>query len=121
MEVYGSSQQETIEFSDENKYIHIKTTGLWTDSKGNYGSEICYGSIINNKNEVELKIYCKGEDFEGDKYWSIRRRSSSKGAGVGINEYIKVDGKFNFLVDANCTYGVNFFNENFWFKQKCNL
>ena len=34
----GGSEQKTLKFQDNSKFIHITTNGLWVDSKGNYGN-----------------------------------------------------------------------------------
>ena len=48
----GSSEQETLKFKDNSRFIHFTSNGLWVDSKGNYGNEVCYGSIeIADENE----------------------------------------------------------------------
>ena len=115
----GGSEQKILKFQDSSKFIHITTDGLWVDSKGNYGNEICYGSIeISGKNE-NLDILCEITDQEGIVLKVSRKRNSLVGGGVGINTYIEVPEKYKFLKEKKCTYAVTQLNTNFFYKQKC--
>ena len=115
----GDSEQKALKFKDKSKFIHITTNGLWVDSKGNYGREVCYGSIeIVDKNE-SLDILCEIKDQEGIVFKVSRKRNSLIGGGVGINTYIEVPEKYNFLKEKKCTYAVTQLNKDFFYKQIC--
>ncbi|MEC8100347.1 MAG: hypothetical protein VX089_03935 [Pseudomonadota bacterium] len=117
----GGSEQKILKFQDKSKFIHLTTNGLWVDSKGNYGSEVCYGSIeISGENE-NLDILCEITDQEGIVLIVSRKRNSLIGGGIGINIYIEVPEKYNFLKEKKCTYAVTQSNTNFFYKQKCKL
>ena len=117
----GGSEQKVLKFQDNSKFIQITTNGLWLDSKGNYGKEVCYGSIeVSGKNE-NLDILCEITDQEGIIFKVSRKRNSLVGGGVGINTYIEVPEKYNFLKKKKCTYAVTQLNEDFFYKQKCKI
>ena len=115
----GGSEQKTLKFQDNSKFIHITTNGLWIDSKGNYGKEVCYGSMEIAGDNQKLDILCEMIDQEGIVFKVSRKRSSLVGGGVGINTYIEVPEKYKFLKEKKCTYAVTQLNTDFFYKQKC--
>ena len=62
----GGSEQKILKFQDNSKFIHMTTNGLWVDSKGNYGNEICYGSVEIAGDNQKLDILCEIIDQEGE-------------------------------------------------------
>tara|TARA_B100000161_G_scaffold245301_1_gene200137 strand:+ start:130 stop:561 length:432 start_codon:yes stop_codon:yes gene_type:complete len=115
----GGSEQKTLKFQDNSKFIHITTNGLWVDSKGNYGNEVCYGSVEIAGDNQKLDILCELIDQEGIVFKVSRKRNSLVGGGVGINTYIEVPEKYKFLKEKKCTYAVTQLNTDFFYKQKC--
>ena len=115
----GGSEQKTLKFQDNSKFIHITTNGLWLDSKGNYGKEVCFGSMEIAGDNESLDILCEMTDQEGIVFKVSRKRNSLIGAGIGINTYIEVPEKYNFLKEKKCTYAVTQLNTDFFYKQKC--
>ena len=115
----GGSEQKILKFQDKSKFIHLTTNGLWLDSKGNYGSEVCYGSIEMSGENENLNILCEITDQEGIVFKVSRKRNSLVGGGIGVNTYIEVPVKYNFLKDKKCTYAVTQLNSDFFYKQKC--
>ena len=115
----GGSEQKTLKFQDNSKFIHITTNGLWVDSKGNYGNEVCYGSMEIAGDNQKLDVLCEIIDQEGIVFKVSRKRNSLVGGGVGINTYIEVPEKYKFLKEKKCTYAVTQLNTDFFYKQKC--
>ena len=115
----GGSEQKTFKFQDNSKFIHITTNGLWLDSKGNYGNEVCLGSMEIAGDNESLDILCEMTDQEGIVFKVSRKRNSLVGGGVGINTYIEVPKKYKFLKEKKCTYAVTQLNTDFFYKQKC--
>ena len=115
----GGSEQKVLKFEDNSKFIHVTTNGLWVDSKGNYGKEVCYGSIEIAGDNENLDILCEITDQEGIVFKVSRKRNSLVGGGVGINTYIEVPVKYNFLKEKKCNYAVTQLNTDFFYKQKC--
>ena len=72
----GGSEQKILKFQDNSKFIHITTNGLWVDSKGNYGNEVCYGSVVIAGDSQKLDILCEIIDQEGIVYKVSRKRNS---------------------------------------------
>ena len=116
----GSSEQKTLKFKDNSKYIQIETNGWWTDSDGNYGTERCIGKTESSDKDIQLDIYCEIIDQNRNIIRVSRKRNSSIGAGVGINTYLEVPEKYVSLLGKACTYAVLFLNKDFFYKQKCN-
>ena len=117
----GSSEQKVLKFTDNSKYIHITTFGWWTDSKGNYGKEICYGYIETSNKNINLNLKCALTD-QNDKTIKVsRKRNSLEGGGVGVNTYLETSEEYNFLLGKKCTYAVTFLENDFFYKQKCKV
>ena len=117
----GNSEQKVLKFKDGSKYIHITTYGLWTDSYGNYGKEICYGDIETSNENINLDIVCELTDQEAKSFKVSRKRNSLIGGGVGENTYLETTEKYSFLLGKKCTYAVTFLNTDFFYKQKCKI
>jgi len=117
----GTSEQKVISFEDKSKYIHITTSGWWTDSKGNYGKELCYGKTEVSNDKISLDIVCELKDQDRNTFKVSRKRNSLVGGGIGINTYLETPDKYSFLLGKKCTYAVTFLDGDFFYKQKCNL
>ena len=117
----GHSEQKVLNFKNGNKHIHITTYGWWTDSKGNYGTEICYGRTEISNDNINLDIICELTDQNKKVQKVSRKRNSLVGGGVGINTYLETSDKYSFLLGKKCTYAVAYSNKDFFYKQKCKL
>ena len=115
----GGSEQKTLKLQDNSKFIQITTNGLWVDSKGNYGNEVCYSSVEIAGDNQKLDILCEIIDQEGIVFKVSRKRNSLVDGGVGINTYIEVPERYNFLKEKKCTYAVTQLNTDFFYKQIC--
>ena len=121
-----SSGKETYRFSIDtmdgySKEIR-KTEGTWTDSLGNYGLNTCVGTIIKEKEKLDLDLLCENVDQEKQKSWSkLNRKKTIDDSVIGVIEYIKATDKYKFLVGKKCNYAVKFYESSFFFfKHKCN-
>ncbi len=120
-DAYGDSTQKQMIFADKSKYVHLETEGKWTDSLGDYGLEFCYGKIEIVGDDIALDIFCEGTNQKDEKFWVSRKRKSVRGVGSGINKYLSGTGRYEKFSGLECKYGVNFLNEAFWYKQKCEI
>ena len=121
-----SSGKETYKFSIESVdgySIEIrKTEGTWTDSLGNYGLNTCVGTIIKEKEKLNLDLLCENIDQNKQKSWSkLYRKKTIDDSVIGVVEYIEATDKYKFLVGKKCNYAVKFYDTSFFFfKHKCN-
>ena len=120
-----SSGKETYNFSINTKKGYStqirKTEGTWTDSLGNYGLNTCVGTIVKEKEKLNLDLMCEYVDQDKQKSWSkLYRKKTIDDSVVGVVEYIEATEKFKFLVGKKCNYAVKFYeNSYFFFKHKC--
>ena len=115
----GYSERKTIKFSDNSSYVHFNTTGWWSDSKGNYGKEICFGKTLVSEKSVDLDLVCELTDQNGDKIRVSRKRNSLVGGGVGVATYLDATKQYEFLIGKKCTYAVTHFSADWFYKQQC--
>ena len=121
-----SSGKETYKFSidtiDGYSTEIRKTEGTWTDSLGNYGLNTCVGTIIKEKDKLNLDLMCEYVDQEKQKNWSkLYRKKTIDDSVIGVVEYIGATDKYKFLVGKKCNYAVKFYETSFFFfKHKCN-
>ena len=121
-----SSGKETYKFSIDTMDGHSteirKTEGTWTDSLGNYGLNTCVGTIIKEKEKLNLDLMCEYVDQEKQKNWSkLYRKKTIDDSVIGVVEYIEATDKYKFLVGRKCNYAVKFYDKSFFFfKHKCN-
>ena len=68
-----SSGKETYKFSIDIKDGYSKeirkTEETWTDSLENYGLNTCVGTIIKDKEKLDLDLLCENVDQEKQKSW----------------------------------------------------
>ena len=121
-----SSGKETYNFSintAEGYSSQIrKTEGTWTDSLGNYGVNTCVGTLIKEKEKINLDLICENIDQEKQKSWSkVYRKKTIDDSVIGIVEYFEATDKYKFLVGKQCNYALKFYEKSyFFFKHKCN-
>ena len=93
-----------------------KTERTWTDSLGNYGLNICVGSIIKEKKKLNLALICEYVDQEKQKNWSkLYRKKTIEDSVIGVVEYIEATDKYKFLVRKKCNYAVKLYDKSFFF------
>ena len=121
-----SSGKETYKFSidtiDGYSTEIRKTEGTWTDSLGNYGLNTYVGTIIKEKEKLNLDLMCEYIDQEKQKNWSkLNRKKTIDDSVIGVVEYIEATDKYKFLVGKKCNYAVKFYDTSFFFfKHKFN-
>ena len=120
-----SSGKETYNFTINTKDGYSKqirkTEGTWTDSLGNYGVNTCIGTLIKEKNKLNLDLICENIDQNKDKNWSrVYRKKTIDDSVVGVVEYIDATEKYKFLIGKQCNYSLKFYDKSyFFFRHKC--
>ena len=72
----------------------------------------CYGSILNDNNNITLNNFCELTDSNENKFWSkVQRVSSNLESGLGKQQFLKASDKYKFLLEKDCKYAVSFFHE----------
>ena len=115
-----SSGKETYKFSidtiDGYSTEIRKTEGTWTDSLGNYGLNTCVGTIIKEKEKLNLDLMCEYVDQEKQKNWSkLYRKKTIDDSVIGVVEYIEATDKYKFLVGKKCNSAVKFYDTSLFF------
>ena len=115
-----SSGKETYEFSidtiDGYSTEIRKTEETWTDSLGNYGLNTYVGTIIKEKEKLNLDLMCEYIDQDKQKNWSkLYRKKTIDDPVIGVVEYIEATDKYKFLVGKKCNYAVKFYDTSFFF------
>ena len=115
-----SSGKETYKFSidtiDGYSTEIRKTEETWTDSLGNYGLNTYVGTIIKEKEKLNLDLMCEYIDQEKQKNWSkLYRKKTIDDSVIGVVEYIEATDKYKFLVGKKCNYAVKFYDTSFFF------
>ena len=116
---YATSDLNTIDISENEKFSSYTSNGLWDDSDGDYGSEKCSGFVRQSFDEVDLQVYCETVNQNGDIFWNSRIRKSIKGAGAGQMTILNGTGKYRKYIGLVCPYGILYKKKNAWFKAKC--
>ena len=103
---YATSDLNTIDISENEKFSSYTSNGLWDDSDGDYGSEKCSGFVRQSFDEVDLQVYCETVNQNGDIFWNSRIRKSIKGAGAGQMTILNGTGKYRKYIGLICPYGI---------------
>ena len=106
---------------NKEKLTIVENNFTWIDSLANYGTGFCYGSILNDNNNITLNNFCEFTDSNEKKFWSKAQRvSSNLESGLGKQQFLKASDKYKFLLEKDCKYAVSFFHEvNFLVELKC--
>jgi len=106
---------------NNEKFTIVENNFTWIDSLANYGTGFCYGSILNDNNNITLNNFCEFTDSNAKKFWSkVQRVSSNLESGLGKQQFLKASDKYKFLLEKDCKYAVSFFHEvNFLVELKC--
>ena len=115
--------QETMNLSENEKYLQIKASSVWEDSFGDFGIADCLGYMTVSINSgTKFHAYCEGENQNNDKFWlKFFRNSEDMDAGTGISSYINGTGKHKKFIGIQCPYAVKYYKDRAFFKQKCKL
>ena len=109
--------------SKDKRYLNFIIEGTFTDNLGNYGIwDNASILTLQNKNVVNLQgygksIYQNNEFIYGKGF----RNRQEQQAGVGKVEVVNASKSLLALIGMSCTYAVNFYEDNAYFIQKCNI
>ena len=120
MKSIGKNNFKSITINYEKLTI-VENNFTWIDSLANYGTGFCYGSILNDNDNITLNKFCEFTDGNENKFWSKAQRvSSNLESGLGKQQFLKASDKYKFLLEKDCKYAVSFFHEiNFLLELKC--
>ena len=120
MKSIGKNNFKSMIINNE-KFTIVEKNFTWIDSLANYGTGFCYGSILNDNNNIILNNFCEYTDSNENKFWSkVRRVSSNLESGLWKQQFLKASEKNKFLLDKDCRYAISFFREiNFLAELKC--
>ena len=120
MKSIGKNNFKSMTINYEKLTI-VENNFTWIDSLANYGTGFCYGSILNDNDNITLNNFCEFTDGNENKFWSKAQRvSSNLESGLGKQQFLKASDKYKFLLEKDCKYAVSFFHEvNFLVEIKC--
>ena len=120
MKSIGKNNFKSMTINYEKLTI-VENNFTWIDSLANYGTGFCYGSILNDNDNITLNNFCEFTDGNENKFWSKAQRvSSNLESGLGKQQFLKASDKYKFLLEKDCKYAVSFFHEiNFLLELKC--
>ena len=120
MKSIGKNNFKSMTINYEKLTI-VENNFTWIDSLANYGTGFCYGSILNDNDNITLNNFCEFTDSNENKFWSkVQRVSSNLESGLGKQQFLKASDKYKFLLEKDCKYAVSFFHEiNFLLELKC--
>ena len=118
--VMSIHNSKSIMTSNKYKFTISEANGNWQDSLGNYGKSRILFYLENEDNgQVFIKGLGQLNDQNNNSIWFIPIRKSDEDAGVGKIKIIESSKLYNFLLEANCTYAINYFENRSFFKVKC--
>ena len=120
MKSIGRNNFKSMIINNE-KFTIVENNFTWIDSFANYGTGFCYGSILNDNDNITLNNFCELTDSNENKFWSKAQRvSSNLESGLWKQQFLKAFDKYKFLLEKDCKYAVSFFYEvNFLVELKC--
>ena len=120
MKSIGKNNFKSMIINNEKLTI-VENNFTWIDSLANYGTGFCYGSILNDNDNITLNNFCEFTDSNENKFWSKAQRvSSNLESGLGKQQFLKASDKYKFLLEKDCKYAVSFFHKvNFLLELKC--
>ena len=120
MKSIGKNNFKSMIINNE-KFTIVENNFTWIDSLANYGTGFCFGSILNDNDNITLNNFCELTDSNENKFWAkIQRVSSNLESGLGKQQFLKASDKYKFLIEKDCKYAVSFFHKvNFLVELKC--
>ena len=110
MKSIGKNNFKSMTINYEKLTI-VENNFTWIDSLANYGTGFCYGSILNDNDNITLNNFCEFTDSNEKKFWSkVQRVSSNLQSGLGKQQFLKASDKYKFLLEKDCKYAVSFFS-----------
>ena len=102
------------------KFSISEAIGNWEDNKGNYGKSKIIFYVEEFENNTLIKGLGQLTDQENKILWFIPERETTQEAGAGKVKIIDASEKYNFLINKNCLYAINYLDDRSFFKVKCN-
>ena len=69
MKSIGKNNFKSMIINNE-KFTIVENNFTWIDSLANYGTGFCYGSILNDNDNITLNNFCELTDSNENKFWS---------------------------------------------------
>ena len=116
-----SFNEKIFTLKDKSIFSIFNATGVWKDSKADFGPVECRGVREANKNKklLNLNIVCEQMNATGDKLWIRATRNTDADGGVGMWKILDGTGKFAVYKNYNCTYAVSFASNVYYVKANC--
>ena len=114
---------KSFEISKSEKFVNFTLDGTFTDNLGNYGYTESSSIVILKNNQV-VKLEGYGYSTYQNKeiiYSRGQRNQQEQDSGVGKNKAIGATGSLKDLIGMECTYAIKFFENYFYWLQKCNI
>ena len=114
---------KTYDISKSEKFVNFTLDGTFTDNLGNYGHSQSNSTVLLKNNEVvRLEGFGKST-FQNNEAFFFRGvcNQQEQNSGVGQNEVIGATGSLIKLKGMKCTYAIKFFENYFFWIQKCNI
>ena len=120
IKIIGKNNFKSMIINNEKSTI-VENNFTWVDSFANYVTGFCFGSILNDNDNITLNNFCELTDSNENKFWvKLQRVSSNLESGLGKQQFLKASDKYKFLLEKDCKYAESFFHEvNFLVKLKC--
>ena len=113
----------TYDISKSEKFVNFTFDGTFTDNLGNYGHSQSNSTVLLKNNEV-VRLEGFGKyTYQNNEFFFSRgiRNQQEQNSGVGQNEVIGATGSLKELIGIKCTYAIKFFEDYFFWIQKCNI
>ena len=113
----------SFDISDSEKFVNFVLDGTFTDNLGNYGHSQSNSTVLLQYNEV-VRLEGFGKyTFQNKESFYTRglRNQQEQNSGVGKNQIIGATGSLKELVVMNCTYAIKFFENYYFWIQKCKI
>ena len=109
MKRIGKNNFKSMIINNEKSTI-VENNFTWVDSFANYVTGFCFGSILNDNDNITLNNFCELTDSNENKFWvKLQRVSSNLESGLGKQQFLKDYDKYKFLLEKDCKYAVSFF------------
>ena len=112
-----------FDISKSERFVNFILNGTFTDNLGNYGHSQSNSTVLLKNNEVvRLEGFGKNTYQNNEIFFSRGiRNQQEQNSGVGQNEVIGATGSLKELIGIKCTYAIKFFEDYFFWIQKCNI
>ena len=96
LESSASLNSKSIQVDKDFKFRNVDVEIRWTDSLGEYGKGECLGYFLEEKSNVDVRVFCEYIDSKNDKFWTLLKRESNEvKSGIGKTIYLNGTGKYS--------------------------